>query len=60
MKNKSISRRHFCNLSGTGLLAGAGIFSGAGILLSESGCVKSDKITAREVIDRIKSNVGVP
>jgi len=60
MKNKNISRRHFCNLSGTGLLAGAGILSGAGILLSESGCVKSGKITAREVIDRIKKNVGVP
>ena len=55
MKNKDISRRKFLHLSGTGL-AGAG----AGLLLPPFSHAASSKITAAEVIERIKGKVGVP
>ncbi|HZL10357.1 MAG TPA: Nif3-like dinuclear metal center hexameric protein [Prolixibacteraceae bacterium] len=60
MKSNNISRRKFLNMSGTGMVAGIGIVSGAGMLLSQVGCSSKVKITAGEVMDRIKKNVGVP
>lgn len=55
MKNKGISRRKFIHLSCTGL---AGV--GAGVLLPQSGFSPGSNITAGEIIERIKKNVGVP
>ena len=62
MKNNSISRRKFLHLSGTGM---AGV--GAGLLLPQFSrsaihkhCSDDSKITAGEVMERIKKNVGVP
>lgn len=64
MKNKDISRRKFLNLSGNLLVAGVG----AGLILPQFGFSKnslvssksaSNKITAGEVIERIKQNVGI-
>ena len=60
MKKKDLSRRQFLDLSGKGFLAGAGVISGAGLMVSQFGCGPRNNITAREVIDRIKQNVGVP
>jgi putative NIF3 family GTP cyclohydrolase 1 type 2 len=61
MKNKDISRRKFINISGIGV---AGMT--AGFVLPAFGQITvgckttSMKITAGEVIDRIKMNLGVP
>ncbi|MGQ8336950.1 Nif3-like dinuclear metal center hexameric protein [Sunxiuqinia sp. A32] len=60
MKNKNISRRKFINLSGSGMLAGVGAVSGAGVLLPQFGCSPKSKITAGEVVDRIKKEVAIP
>jgi putative NIF3 family GTP cyclohydrolase 1 type 2 len=61
MKNKDISRRKFINISGIGV---AGV--GAGLMFPAFGHAAAGykpanaKITAGEVMDRIKKNVGVP
>jgi putative NIF3 family GTP cyclohydrolase 1 type 2 len=55
MKNREISRRKFMQLSGTGVAA-----LGAGVMLPKFGYSSPTKITAGEVMDRIKKNLGVP
>lgn len=61
MKNKDLSRREFINISGIGI---AGIT--AGFVLPASGGMaagykpESTKLTAGEVMGRIKKNLGVP
>ncbi len=63
MKNNDISRKKFIRFAGTGLVAGLG----AGLLLPQLGYSASSKnkgangeISAGEVIERIKKNIGVP
>ncbi len=60
MQRKEISRRRFLNLSGTGIATGLA----TGRLLPESLFAtdknNTAKITAGEVMDRIKANVGIP
>lgn len=55
MNNKNISRKKFILLSGAGI---AGV--GAGLLLPQTAFSSSAKITAREVMKRIKKEVLVP
>lgn len=54
MKN-NISRRKFVHISGMGAAA-----AGAGLLLPKFGYASADKITAGEIMARIKQKVAVP
>ena len=56
MKSKPISRREFLHISQTGLMAGVG----ANFLYPPVGYSSAGKLTAGEVIERIKKNVGIP
>jgi putative NIF3 family GTP cyclohydrolase 1 type 2 len=55
MSNKNISRKKFLQLSGTGLTV-----AGAGMLLPQLSFAQKSRITAGQIMDRIKKNVLVP
>jgi putative NIF3 family GTP cyclohydrolase 1 type 2 len=56
MKNHGLTRRKFINLTGAGIVAGVGV----GVLPKFSFATSPAKITAGEVMDRIKKQVAVP
>lgn len=62
MKIKTISRRKFLNLSGNGLAVSlaSGLLLPASYAVNKKTSTGKNKITAGEVMDRIKKNVGIP